>query len=145
VPSTCVKNIYLVGSHDKSVYCNSMFIFVSPWGPFVYGLYYTYRVPECLSLRPNWLPPHPLPEASVSPPPGTKGGSNIRLRVRGWEETILTTGEKAWHSEVFIYMYSMGPFLTLKYILYFILVHNVLNILFGKCAGTVDEPHGSKN
>ncbi len=25
------------------------------------------RVPECLSLRPNWLPPFPLPQASVSP------------------------------------------------------------------------------
>jgi hypothetical protein len=26
------------------------------------------KVPECLSIRPNWLPPPPLPQASVSPP-----------------------------------------------------------------------------
>jgi hypothetical protein len=31
------------------------------------------RAPECLFLCPNWLPPLPLPQASVSPP-GTKGG-----------------------------------------------------------------------
>ncbi len=30
------------------------------------------RVPQCLSPRPNWDPPPPLPQASVSP--GTKGG-----------------------------------------------------------------------
>ncbi len=33
------------------------------------------------SLRPNWLLPPPLPQASVSPP-GAKGG-HTRLRVRG--------------------------------------------------------------
>jgi hypothetical protein len=33
------------------------------------------------SLRPNWFPPPPLPQASVSPP-GAKGG-HTRLRVRG--------------------------------------------------------------
>jgi hypothetical protein len=31
-------------------------------------LYDTYRVPECLFLRPKWLPPPPHPQASVSPP-----------------------------------------------------------------------------
>ncbi len=50
-------------------------------------------VPECLSLRPNWLPTTaPLPQASVSPPPNTS------LRVGGRWEPIWTTGEKAWHS-----------------------------------------------
>ncbi len=46
------------------------------------------RVPECLSLRPNW--PTPLPQASVSPF-GTKRGGITR------GEPIRTTGEKAWH------------------------------------------------
>ncbi len=33
-----------------------------------------YRVPECLSLPPNWVPPPPLPQASASPPWNQKGG-----------------------------------------------------------------------
>ncbi len=36
---------------------------------------YIPRVPQCLSPRPNWDSPSPLPPASVSPPSsGTKGG-----------------------------------------------------------------------
>jgi hypothetical protein len=59
-----------------------------PSSKHVKGLYNTYRVPECLSLRP-----------SSPPPPGTKGGgSNTHLLVRGRPEPIRTTGEKAWHS-----------------------------------------------
>jgi hypothetical protein len=60
-----------------------------------------FRVPECLSLRQNWLPLPPLPQASVSPL-DPKGGGNTRLRVRWWGKPIRTTGEKAWHS-----VYSM--------------------------------------
>jgi hypothetical protein len=51
--------------------------------------------------RPNWLPRRLSPQASVSPP-GTKRGSNTRLRVRGRGEPIRTTGEKAWHSDYFV-------------------------------------------
>ncbi len=36
---------------------------------------YIPRVPQCLSPRPNWDPPHPLPSAGVSPP-GTKKGTH---------------------------------------------------------------------
>ncbi len=59
------------------------------------GFYTIPRVPECLSLRPNWLPQPPYTQASVPPPPppGTKGGSNTCLRVRGWGEPIRTTEE----------------------------------------------------
>jgi hypothetical protein len=50
----------------------------------VEGLYYAFRVPAgCLSLRPNWLPPPPLPLASVSPRRKQGGGCNTRLRVGG--------------------------------------------------------------
>ena len=38
------------------------------------------NVTDCPSLRPNWLPPPPLPQASVSPP-GTKGGGGQHLLV----------------------------------------------------------------
>jgi hypothetical protein len=45
-------------------------------------------------------PRPPLPQASVSPPTGTKegGGGNTRLRVRDRGEPSRTTGEKACHS-----------------------------------------------
>ncbi len=70
------------------------------WGTlFIYvlcGLYIP-RVPECLSLRPNWLPPPPLPPASVSPP-GTKGGQHSLAGEGAGGEPIRTTEEKAWHS-----------------------------------------------
>jgi hypothetical protein len=42
-------------------------------------------------------PPHPLPQASVSPPLDPKGVSNTRLRVREWGDPVKTTGQKAWH------------------------------------------------
>jgi len=32
------------------------------------------RVPQCLSLRPNWDPPPPLPQGSVPPPKNQMGG-----------------------------------------------------------------------
>jgi hypothetical protein len=42
----------------------------------VEGSYYP-RVPECLSLRPNWHPSPPLPPASMRHPPfGTEGGQH---------------------------------------------------------------------
>ncbi len=46
---------------------------------FIEGLYCIPRVPECLSLRPNWLLPSPLPQASVSP--RNQRGGNIAY---GW-------------------------------------------------------------
>ncbi len=78
-----------------------------------------------LSLRPNWLPPPLLLQASVSPPWNQRGGDNGRLRVRGQGEPMWMTGEN---------VYSVGPFVTLKciYNYLFHLVHNVINIWFGK-------------
>ncbi len=68
---------------------------------------YNYRVPECLPLRPNWLPPPPLPQVSVSPPGTNWGEDHTRLRVRGRGEPIRTTGKKAWHSVYILYaMYA---------------------------------------
>ncbi len=46
-------------------------------------VYSILRVPECLSLRWNWVPPRPPPQSSVSPLLDPKGGSNTRLRMRG--------------------------------------------------------------
>ncbi len=64
----------------------------------VEGLYYSIsRIPECLSLRPNWLTPSPHIEC-VPPPLGTKGGGEHSLAGEGRGEPISTTGEKAWHS-----------------------------------------------
>jgi hypothetical protein len=59
-------------------------------------LYLYSRVPECLSLRPNWLPEHPLPPASVSP-----------LEKRG-EETlacVLGVGGSQFGLEILCDMY----------------------------------------
>ncbi len=47
-------------------------------------------------------PGPPLPLASVSPPPVSKGGG-ATLRVRGWGGPVRTIGEKAWHSVYFVY------------------------------------------
>jgi hypothetical protein len=58
-------------------------------------------------LRPNWLPPPPLSQASVSPLVGTWGG-NTRLAGEGAGEPIRTTGEKVWHS-VYCSVYSVLP------------------------------------
>jgi hypothetical protein len=38
------------------------------------------RLPGFLSSRPNWLPPPPLPLASVTPPPPCSKGEHARLR-----------------------------------------------------------------
>jgi hypothetical protein len=48
--------------------------------------YSIHGLPECLSLRRNWVP-HPFPRKRVCLVVyhnGPKGGSNTRLRVRGW-------------------------------------------------------------
>jgi hypothetical protein len=70
------------------------------------GGYYTiHRVPECLSLRPNWLRPPPSLASVVWTPLDPKGGGDTRLRVRrrlGGQ--IRTTGEKAWHSVYSVHM-----------------------------------------
>jgi hypothetical protein len=43
-------------------------------------------------------PPTPSPASECVLPPGSKGVSKTRLRVRGWADPIWTTGENAWHS-----------------------------------------------
>ncbi len=58
---------------------------------------YIPRVPQCMSPRWNWEPPHPSPASVYALPPRLKplkGGGHIRLRVRGRGEPIPTTGEK---------------------------------------------------
>ncbi len=61
-----------------------------------------HSLPECLSLRRNWIPPPPPLQVSVSPPLDPNGGSNPHFRVRGWGDPIRTTGQKAWHSVYFV-------------------------------------------
>jgi hypothetical protein len=88
-------------------------------------------------------PPAPSPASKCVPPFWNQRGEQHPLAGEGlggansddWRESLALCG---------LHMYSMGPFITLKYILYFILVHNVLNILFEKCAWTVDEPPEAK-
>jgi hypothetical protein len=46
-------------------------------------VYSMHRVPECLSLRWNWVLPRLPSQASVSPLLDPKGGSNTRLQMRG--------------------------------------------------------------
>jgi hypothetical protein len=40
-------------------------------------VYSIHRVPECLSLRWNWVPPRPPPQASVSPLWTQRGGATL--------------------------------------------------------------------
>ncbi len=53
------------------------------------------RVPECMSLRPNWLLTPPPPASECVPPLEPKGGGNTHLRVIGQGKPIRTTGEKS--------------------------------------------------
>jgi hypothetical protein len=56
---------------------------------------------ECLSPRPNWDSPPPIPQASGSPPPprNQRGRGHTRLRVRGrgghnaddWRKSLYST------------------------------------------------------
>jgi hypothetical protein len=56
------------------------------------GIFTEYR----MSPRRNWDSRTPLPQASVPPLPGTKGGGGtLAKRVRGGGVPIPTTGEKA--------------------------------------------------
>jgi hypothetical protein len=70
---------------------------LKPFSPHPQRDYTIPRVPQCLPLRPNWVRPPPLSQASGSPPREPKEGGNTRLRVRGWGIPVQTTGEKAWH------------------------------------------------
>jgi hypothetical protein len=58
------------------------------------GIILYLRVPECLPFCPNWLPPPPLPQASVFPPwnQGGGGGGNTGFRVRVRGEPIEPCG-----------------------------------------------------
>ncbi len=56
-------------------------------------------------------PPHPFSRKRVcSHHLEPKGGGNTRLRVRGREEPIRTTGEKAWHSVYFVVLMVAGSY-----------------------------------
>ncbi len=56
------------------------------------------RVPECLSLRRNWVP-HPLtPSERVSPLEPKGGGVTHSLAGDGVGGPVRTIGQKAWHS-----------------------------------------------
>ncbi len=74
-------------------------------------IYSIHRVPECLSLRRNWVPPPPPPQASVSLPLDPKGGSNTRLRVRcggpnsdDWTESMALVYTECMSNWVCLYM-----------------------------------------
>ncbi len=83
--STCIETI---GSPDSPVRIEGL-----------YSTTYISRVPECLSIRPNWIPQTPLPQASVSSHWNQKGGgATIACWWVSGVEPIRTTGEKAWHS-----------------------------------------------
>ncbi len=56
------KCAYFTYLKDETVECKRMIVFKD----FNKGTYIS-RVPQCLSPRPNWDPPPPLPPASVSP------------------------------------------------------------------------------
>jgi hypothetical protein len=58
-------------------------------------------VPGFLSSRPNWLPPPPLPQASESPPFGSRRGTHLLAgeRARG---PIMTKGQTLWYSRICI-------------------------------------------
>ncbi len=56
-----------------------------------------------MSPRRNRDHPTPLPQARVPPPPELKGGGgHTRLRMRGFEFPIQTTGEKAQYSVYYV-------------------------------------------
>ncbi len=55
---------------------------------------YIPRVPQCLPPRPNWDPPPPLPQASVSFP-RNQGGDTLACGSGGGGDPIRTAGEKA--------------------------------------------------
>ncbi len=87
--SVCFTLLVLIGSYFQFLICTTTidaFRVDAQWCAQRRGIILP-RVPECLSLRPNWLLPPPLPQASVSPPPELEptggGGGKIRLRVRG--------------------------------------------------------------
>jgi hypothetical protein len=60
---------------------------------------YISRGPQCPSPRPNWNPPHPLPQASMFFPLGTKwGGDTLACGWGSGGVPIRTTGEKAFYT-----------------------------------------------
>ena len=76
--------------------------------------WYNTRVPECLSLRPNWLPPPPLPLASVSPP-GTIFLPNVLLRIRfktGFKPEVEFFDVIGTEASSFTPCYLQSPLLT---------------------------------
>jgi hypothetical protein len=75
-------------------------------------VYILYRVPECLSLRRNWVPPPPLPQASVSPTLVTKKGEQPSLGGEGVGGPIRTTAQKAWHSTSLCYVGNPGRYIV---------------------------------
>ncbi len=79
-----------------------------PKGIIVYTIH---RVPEILSLHPNWVPPLPPPEANVSPPhsgPRGQGGATFACGVGSWGGPIQTKGQTL--------SYSMYTIIPLRYL-----------------------------
>jgi hypothetical protein len=56
-----------------------------------------YRVPQCLSLRPNWLP-IPLPTSECVSPLGSRGRGHARWRGRGGRSHFRRPARGLWHS-----------------------------------------------
>ncbi len=54
---------------------------------------YILGVPQYLSTRPNWDPPSPLPQGSVSHPKQRGRGDTLACGWKGWGVPIRTTGE----------------------------------------------------
>ncbi len=57
-----------------------------------------YRVPGFLYSRPNWVPPHPNPQASEPPPLDPR--RKTPLACEGVEDTIQTISQKLWCSVI---------------------------------------------
>jgi hypothetical protein len=76
------------------------------------------RVPECLSLRPNWLPPPPTipPKRVFPPPPGTTGGGQHLLAGEGaggansddWRESLALRVRILCEKDVFTVQHITG-------------------------------------
>jgi hypothetical protein len=69
-------------------------------GTHVQELYNTYRVPEFLSSRLNWVPPPPPPQACPPQDPngGGGGGDTHSLTGEGMGESNSDDKQKPWQS-----------------------------------------------
>jgi len=70
-------------------------------------LVYEHRVPECLSLRRNWIPPPSLTRQASAPPPLDPKGGEYSLAGEGGGGPNRTIGRKDWHSVQFTLWYTV--------------------------------------